>query len=205
MTTDQAPCRFCGVAAPGPFTRRYTRPSTPFLDYLVGVGVGVGDACRSLDPDAPGAAVRAALRIVSKGEADADLATRVFLDADLDVGALMYDARVRPEPQRRRWAHVVAISGAAMASRARRSGTSASRRGRCRPRSRAGRSTRELVRRHRPGRPGGGAGRRRARELDRGRRRRRTFRLVRVPGGWHLSGDLAIAFGRRRRGPAGKR
>lgn len=104
-------CQVCGVAAEGPAERRYTcsatgRPS-PHLDYDVGTCAD----CRTLRPEEPGSAVRAALRVLGKDEDD-PLAAEAFAEAGVDATAVFYDLGAGPPgrgasgPQRKAFGHV---------------------------------------------------------------------------------------------------
>ncbi|GAB3434775.1 hypothetical protein GCM10027517_03200 [Phycicoccus ginsengisoli] len=103
-------CQVCGVESDGPMIRRRTTTSygrpTPQRDYLV----TTCPACLTLDPDRPGLAVRAALRVLGKPEDD-PLAAEAFELAGVDVTAVLFDFNDpvrgrRREPQRKPFGHV---------------------------------------------------------------------------------------------------
>lgn len=105
-------CHVCGVAASGPAIRRYTHTNaglaTPASDY----DVSTCPDCLTLDPEEPGVAVRAALRVLGKDEGEWRLAADAFEDAGIDVSRVLYDrcdpmgGRGSRGPQRKPFAHV---------------------------------------------------------------------------------------------------
>ncbi|MGN6253358.1 MAG: hypothetical protein ACTHNS_16260 [Marmoricola sp.] len=108
-----APCRCCGVATD---RRLAWLPDTTPTGRASGreYEVGVCDDCAGLRPEEPGSAVRAALRLLGKAEGEWRLAAEAFEDAGVDVSVLLYDSRVRPEPQRKPWGHVAREDRAAL-------------------------------------------------------------------------------------------
>jgi hypothetical protein len=105
-------CQICGTGTDQRVERRYVqtpagRP-TPANTY----DVGTCDDCFTLDPDVPGVAVRAALRVLGKEQADTALAAQAFEEAGVDVSTVLYDRgnplgdRGRRGPQRKAWKHV---------------------------------------------------------------------------------------------------
>jgi hypothetical protein len=105
------PCQACGretdrrVAA----WKELTPQGTPTGGFY---GAGICDECATLNFDEPGAAVRAALRLLGKDEADWEVAAEAFRDAGVDVTAVFYGRR--HEPQRKPWGHVPREAKAAL-------------------------------------------------------------------------------------------
>ncbi|GAA1920253.1 hypothetical protein [Nocardioides marmoribigeumensis] len=112
-------CQVCGLATDQRPERRLVR--TP-AGVAVGQGYEVGtcDDCAALDPARPGLAVRAALRVLGKEEADDVLAAKAFEEAGVDVTEVLYDrgddrgGRGARGPQRKAFAHVGADGLAAL-------------------------------------------------------------------------------------------
>lgn len=100
-------CRVCGVATDEGLEHRdtFTPAGQPFGP---GYDVGTCPACADLDPDRPGLAVRAALRVLGKEGEDDVLAARAFEDAGVEVTEVLYETggRAKGGPQRRAFAHV---------------------------------------------------------------------------------------------------
>lgn len=109
--TTLVACRVCGVGTTENTERRRTtapggRLPTPMNDY----DVGTCSQCVTLDPDRPGLAVRAALRVLGLPEED-PLAADAFAEAGVDVAEVLYDRPDSPgtrgrTPQRKAFAHV---------------------------------------------------------------------------------------------------
>lgn len=91
-------CRVCGVAAACSVQRRDVRAFGALPTSTPGYGVGVCVDCATLDPERPGFAVRAALRVLGKAEDDDTLAADAFAEAGVDVLSVLYD---RPDDPRR--------------------------------------------------------------------------------------------------------
>lgn len=100
-TATEVACRMCGVATTENVTTVVV--PDPLNRPTFTTEVGVCAACVSLRPDEPGSAVRAALRLLGKNEADDGLAAPVFIEAGLDVAPLLYS---RGKPQAKAWGHV---------------------------------------------------------------------------------------------------
>lgn len=102
-----APCRGCGVAAPGP-TAEYPHVVPRWGPRTL----ATCEACRSLDLDRPGGGVRAALRLLGRDEADHVLAAAVFAEAGADVTHVLFQnglgggGLADELPNARPWAHV---------------------------------------------------------------------------------------------------
>lgn len=111
MTAPALACQVCGVAATGgPVTRRTSRSAVgrAQAEYEV----TTCEDCLSLNPDAPGLAVRAALRLlgVKPPAGDEGRVAELFEDAGVNLVAVLYDSGGNPRgavgPQRKAWDHV---------------------------------------------------------------------------------------------------
>lgn len=105
-------CKICGVATTQAVERRRTTTNAGLPTLTNDYDVGTCEDCATLRPDEPGLAVRAALRVLGKDEAD-PLAAEAFMEAGVDVAPVLYEdtglplgGRGRGGPQRKAFAHV---------------------------------------------------------------------------------------------------
>jgi hypothetical protein len=102
-----APCRACGVATDRA-VETVEKQSPSGLRGGPPYEVGTCQACEGLRLAEPGAAVRAALRVLGKDEGDWRLAADAFDKASVDVAHVLHDGAYRNgrKPQRKPWGHV---------------------------------------------------------------------------------------------------
>ncbi|WP_166136508.1 hypothetical protein [Nocardioides ochotonae] len=102
-----APCRLCGVATDRA-VETVEKQSPSGLRGGPAYEVGTCAECEGLLPAEPGAAVRAALRVLGKDEGDWRLAAEAFDKEGIDAAYVLHDAAARNgrAAQRKPWGHV---------------------------------------------------------------------------------------------------